>query len=422
MIRRLRSGGYLNEVAQLATGTTLAHIVTVLSYLVITKLYTPDEFGLFSFFFSSVVILSVVSTAAYEHAIVLPADSADGLNLFRLSSWLSFLFAVLLTISALLFTQPLSGLTGLPVEILLLIPLGLLLVAQFNTLTFLFVRNESYKALSTAKLYQSSLTALFQIGFGLFKISVAGLVYGFISGRLLSNIYLYTKTETPFKRLFLAQKEKVRAVAKTYKEQPCFFLPSRLLTQGAVEVPVLLIGSLFGNSLLGYYALAFRVLSVPSAFVGTSVGHVFYKRCNDLRIQKKALRPLLLKTWAGLFGTGLLPLLGVYLYGETIFSFVFGAEWIQAGTVAVILAPVLLFQFVTAPTEKALLVLNKQKAIPLFSGLDFTGRNLGIILGFLASDFVTGVLFMAAFQGLAILILNTYLFIMVTRHDREVAQ
>lgn len=422
MIKRLRASGYLYEVSQLATGTTLAHIVTVISYLVITKLYSPDEFGLFSFFFSSVVILSVISTAAYEHAIVLPEDSSVGLTLFRLSSWLSLLFAALLFIATLLFTKPLSDLSGLSMDLLLMIPLGLLLIAQFNSLTFLFVRNRSYKELSKAKLYQSSLTALFQIGFGLSKISIAGLIYGFISGRLLSNLYLYTKTSTPIRELFLFQKEKFSSIAKTYKEQPGFFLPSRLLTQGAIEIPALLIGTLFSNSLLGYYALAFRVLSVPSAFVGTSVGHVFYKRCNDLRLRNEPLKPLLLKTWGGLSVSGLLPLLGVYFYGESIFSFIFGSEWIQAGTVAMILAPVLLFQYVTAPTEKALLVLNRQKAIPLFSGMDFIGRILGIILGFLASDFLTGVFLMAVFQGLSILSLNTYLFIKVTQHDRKISQ
>ena len=56
----------------LSSGTALSEIIPVLASPILTRLYTPEEFGVFMFYFTIAGVLSSVSMGKYETAIVLP--------------------------------------------------------------------------------------------------------------------------------------------------------------------------------------------------------------------------------------------------------------------------------------------------------------------------------------------------------------
>lgn len=413
----LKNNRYVNQIATLASGTSVAHLITMAAYLVITQLYDPVHIGDFSFFHSASVILVILGTLTYEYAIVLPKSKKNGLHLFALTLGLCILFSFLLYLIFFPFADLIAGYFNVSGLVVFLIPLGVLFIGTFNALTYWLVRTDDYKSLSYGKILQSGSTAAFQILAGLGNWLSLGMIGGYLGGRFTANIYLLLRGQLTKKVFAHFSFKRLKVLARKYSEQPKFITISRLLSQGAIEIPVFLISFLFNNQLLGFYGLAYRLLSVPSSFLGTSVGHVSYKHFTDRYQKGQKITVFLLKTWGGLFVTGLLPMVLILFFGEDLFAFVFGEKWIAAGTIASIMAPVLLLKFVTAPTEKVLLVLNLQKVVPFFSFVDFVGRVSGLLIGYLYNDFYFGIILMTAFQGFAIILLNSYILYQVHKSD-----
>lgn len=417
-LKKLIKSEYIQQVFTLSSGTTFAHIITIVSYLILTKLYDPVHIGDFSFFHSAIVILSILATATFEFAIVLPNTDNRGAGVLAVSIISTTLFSLFLALIIILLNPYFAKWFDIDKSLLFYIIPGTFLVAIFNSLTYWYVRTDQYKKLSKGKIVQSSSTALAQIGSGILNWISYGMIGGYIIGRTIANVYLFIKTTFCRSKKILSSNY-LLALVKKYSEQPKFIVFSRLLSQGALEIPVFLISILFNNELLGYYGLAYRVLSVPSSFIGNSVGHVFYKHLSLKHNKNLPTTPFLLRTWGGLFLTGIIPMILLFFWGEELFQLVFGQTWGAAGTIATIMAPVLLFKFVTAPTEKAMLVFGHQKMVPLFSAIDFVGRVSGLYLGYVQNAFFWGIAYMVGFQLIAIFLLNMYIFSLSRVNDKQ---
>ena len=81
MIRKLKKGGFLMNVLTLMTGTALAQILLIAISPILTRLYTPAEFGTFALFTSLTSAIAVVAAGRYELAVILPRRHTDAFNL-----------------------------------------------------------------------------------------------------------------------------------------------------------------------------------------------------------------------------------------------------------------------------------------------------------------------------------------------------
>jgi O-antigen/teichoic acid export membrane protein len=159
---------------------------------------------------------------------------------------------------------------------------------------------------------------------------------------------------------------------------------------------------------------------VPSAFIGNSVGKVFFKQVSDRYNAEKLLRPFLLKTWGVLFLITIIPTTVLLIWSEPLFAFVFGEQWSTAGTIAMILAPLLAIDFISAPTGRTLIVLEKQKFMPLFSLINLIARAGGLFLGWYQSDFFMGLIYMVTGHIFGLIIYNLYLIRSVNSYESSI--
>ena len=80
---------FKKNVLTLMAGTTIAQAIPIAISPILTRLYSPEEFGLFALFLAIVSIFGVVATMRYEMAIVQPEKSEDAINLVFLSAIIS---------------------------------------------------------------------------------------------------------------------------------------------------------------------------------------------------------------------------------------------------------------------------------------------------------------------------------------------
>ena len=360
------AGAAARQVMTLVTGTGLAQLIPLAVSPLLTRLYTPQDFGVFALYAGLLAVLAVLGSARYELALMLPKDDTDALPLVALAMAIVLAASAVVLAAVLLFQADLARWLDSPAlgPWLLLVPVSMLLTGLVNTLTVWANRSSSYRQISISRVLQSASAAAVAValGWGLSRGSQAGvgLVLGAVAGQALAAASL----AWPFWRRWGARLQGVgwapmRAQALRFREFPAINMPHALLDALQGSGVVALIAALFGPTLLGFHALAQRVVRTPMATLGSAVAQVFQKRAADAlhaggdtrRLVDAVLRRLVAVAVA------VLPLLW---FAPELFAFVFGAAWREAGVYAQILTPWLLLNFMLSPLSQLPLLLGRQ--------------------------------------------------------------
>ena len=360
------AGAAARQVMTLVAGTGLAQLIPLAVSPLLTRLYTPQDFGVFALYASLLAVLAVLGSARYELALMLPKDDTDALALVALAMAIVLAASAAVLAAVLLFQADLARWLDSPAvgPWLFLVPVSMLLTGLVNTLTVWANRTSRYRQISISRVLQSASAAAVAValGWGLSRGSQAGvgLVLGAVAGQALAAASL----AWPFWRRWGARLQGVgwqpmRAQALRFREFPAINMPHALLDALQGSAVVALIAALFGPTLLGFHALAQRVVRTPMATLGSAVAQVFQKRAADAlhaggdtrRLVDAVLRRLVAVAVA------VLPLLW---FAPELFAFVFGAAWREAGVYAQILTPWLLLNFMLSPLSQLPLLLGRQ--------------------------------------------------------------
>jgi O-antigen/teichoic acid export membrane protein len=250
----------------------------------------------------------------------------------------------------------------------------------FNLLNYFNNRKKLYKDLAKANVFKSITMAVIQLSLGFFKAGALGLVSGQLASQIASNTKLFFNIQ----RLNLfskISKIKIIALAKRYKDFPKFSVWSTFFNTASVQLPILMLASFFSTSIVGFYSLSHRFISMPIVLIGASIGQVFFQKSATLKDDKEALKKLVLNTYQKLFKIGILPFSIIMIYGDYIFSFVFGEEWLIAGQYAQVLSIWILFVFITSPLTNLFATLEMQREALYFNIVMFISRIMIIAIG-----------------------------------------
>ena len=106
MISKL--GSFYKNVLKLISGTTLAQLIPVLVSPILTRIYSPQDFGLFALFITISAILNVLSTLRYDNVLILPRDNIDGRRVLILSICVTSFVALIILFWSKCFRQTLT--------------------------------------------------------------------------------------------------------------------------------------------------------------------------------------------------------------------------------------------------------------------------------------------------------------------------
>lgn len=417
MISALKKSAFVKDVSTLSSGIIVANVLTIAASLFLTRLYTPQEIGYLTFFNSSAIVLANIFTLGYELAVVTPKKNKIAVKIIYGTFYLLLGFSIILflIIGTLLIIDKAPQL-GMPASWLIFLPAGVFLLGCINIAQEWFNRTRNYTLLSGAKVVQSLFTALPQILIGFFFLNKIGLLIGFLSGRLLSSVlfawnYIKNKLNTS-----IPLSDIIRTLAE-FKRYPKYISPTLIIDRLSLEAPYFLISLFFAESMLGYFSISYRVLSVPLSFLGTAIGQVFFKFLASKKHDQEKLAPSLIKTWLYLSLIGIIPMGVILAGGPTLFEFVFGEGWGFSGTLAVLLVPMLYLDFISSPTGRSFLVLGLEHYSPIFSVARIIYVAGSLYIGYLNESIVLAILILSLSRTIALIIQNVILFVKAKQHD-----
>ena len=346
------------------TGTAVAQGISIALSPVLTRLYSPKEFGLFALYFAIASPLSVIATARYESAIMLPDKEEDALNVVALSCSISVILGALLLLVTYLFNDSIAHLMGQE-ELknwFYFVPITVMFTGVYQSLNYLANRHTAYKLLAANRITQSAIVSIINIGMGLLGFGLAGLLLANVFGQILATALIMIN-------LLRLDKLKFQPIhfkgmiqqAKRYVKFPKYDIPSMFINVLANQVPVFMLGKFFSSSIVGFYSLTNKVIGLPVNLVAGSVLDVFRQRASSDYAKHGNCEQIFKKTFKSLLTLSIAPFLVFAIFAPFLFSFVFGATWRTAGEYAQIMSVMLFFRFISSPLSYMFFVAEKQE-------------------------------------------------------------
>jgi O-antigen/teichoic acid export membrane protein len=413
---------FYRNVMILMSGTAVAQVLPVAALPVLSRLYSPEQFGTFGLFLSIATSLSVLSTGRYELAVMLPKKDADAFHLVVLSSAITCCFSALFLVLSFFIRGPVSAILKNP-EIsqwLFLASFSILFLGLFQIFNYWANRNNQYREMAAGRVIQTGLMVAIALGLGFFHVGSGGLICAGVAGQLAAAAYLAVTACRKRRNMELAVDcRELRRQAVRYAKFPRINSMHALMDMLQLNGIVFLISAFFGKTVLGHYSMTMRVLRTPLSFVGTSIAQVFYHRTSADYNAGKEFYGLVKKTAARLAVLAFPVFLVLFLAAPSIFSFVLGPKWREAGVYAKILAPWLYLNFIYSPLSQIPLILNKQGANFLI-GLGYNILILAFVfIGYRTGDIKRGFVLISIFVTLYLLGTLFWLFRISRRAQTE---
>lgn len=384
-VKALSQSRFVRNVAIVATGTAGAQAITMVFAPIITRLYSPEAFGLLGTFMAILGVLTPIAALTYPIAIVLPKSDADAKSLAKLSAILALLIAAItalvLMISGGWIADALN--LGAIAGFMLLIPVAMLFSAYQQILTQWFIRKKQFKITARVAVIHALIINSIKAGVGWYHPVGAALIVTATIGHALHGALLWFSIRG--KISYSSQDQStgtVRELAKRHSDFPLYRAPQVAINAFSQSLPVLMLASFFGPAAAGFYTLGKTVMGVPSTLIGNSVGDVFYPRITDAAHNKENLFRLILKATLALAAVGFIPFALVIAFGSWLFSFVFGSEWVTAGEYARWLALWLYFGFMNKPAVVAVPALDMQPWLLFYELFSTASKLVGLAWGF----------------------------------------
>lgn len=408
-IRYLFKREMLRNLTVLTGGTIIAQAIPIAIAPILSRLYSPDDFGVWALYLSFVMFLSVFSTGRYQFAIMLPKENREAINILRLCFFILIVFCVVLELIIIFlydYFQTIESISRIDYWIYFL-PLSIFLVSSISILNIWNTRYKQYKNIVISKISQTTLTSTVNIYVGMLKnkipissmlsklfqenssimlknssLGLKGLIGGTIVGQVLGVVVLSYRFIKNYGGLLKeVQKTVIKKSMKRYKDFPTVNVLHASVDNIQSTGVSLIIVHFFTASILGLYSFAYRIIQAPLGMITNSYAQVFFQRSAEMHANGESINQLYKKTLKVFFLMGFPVFLLLAIFGQEIFSFIFGDEWTKAGLYVQILTPWFFMNFLISPMGQIPIILNKQKQVFLLSILGNSMIFLSICVG-----------------------------------------
>jgi len=343
---KIPRGGLIREAATLVSGNVLAQVITLAAYFVLTRIYTPDDYGLFNIFYSYIEVLIIFSTCKYELAIVVADDEREASAVARFALRMNLLVSVgLLSVALLLWlTGLLPGNMAQLGWMVLLIPPMVFFCGTSRVYSFLYNRFHRYATIALSNTVNAGSGALLKIVLGLMGLSQSGMPIGTVLGQAAANINyrLRLKSILNGPGIPKAPKSEQLAAARKHRNFPYFVATKDFISTFSSNLPFLWAALYFDRAEVGLFGLALTFTMQPVNILSNAFERVLYTRSAEAVRNRLPLRRLMQRF--------LLPLVAVAVpagclagyFAEPLFVFCFGDRWQGCGQFVLVLLPLAL--------------------------------------------------------------------------------
>ncbi len=360
-IRSLSKGDYAKNTITLLTGSSSAYLISALMLPILSRLYSPEQFGEFGIFLSIIGIMAVFMSGKFELAIINEPKFNRRIALATLAIMTSIILMLLLVLLYIfLVSINIFEFISVTPNILFLLCLGLLATVMHDSLMNFRISQEMVLPIARAKVARVTATSLVQVLCYFLESSKIGLLVGEVAGRIMAIFTVHDFNYTKMTKLRISRKiAYLKLVAKRNLEYPFKIAPSWTLNNASTLLLPVFLGWQFGLAVSGGFFLMYKIFSLPETAIVQSVNQSYMvelkrhigKPKKQLEIFQKTARTLFFLSLVIYFFLGLAFYFGV--------GFFLGYDWERYALFGILMIPYFIAQFTMSSLYVSLNILGQ---------------------------------------------------------------
>lgn len=348
----------MKNVAKISSGNIIGQLISIATLPFIARIYGAEIMGIWTVISSISNILMTFCDLGLSQALMI-SEEEEKVPLYRFISTFSVLSCFCSSVIVFIY-YAIIGDKGFNYSILvsLFTFVYSFTLRQVQTCYTLLNREKEYTVLMKNPIINHGTMALLAIVIGM----IGGEKYGYYIGMTLGQLLtlLHMKRKLPSGMFFFDVQQGKKILAK-YNDFVKFQMPTLVMAQLRQQLPNLLIGSLFGNIVLGYYSISFRLLNMPVTFIGQALGRVFYQAAAEMQRKGENISLFVYRNLKRAILLACIPMAFFAAYGDIAVILFFGIEYSVGGIISRIVVFQTFFTFVSTSTQGLDIVLRKQK-------------------------------------------------------------
>jgi len=350
-INELLKRDYTRNFFKLFSSLLLAQGLSFALSPLLSRLYSPEEFGLVALYTAIGGLIAMIATGKYEQAIMLPAKNEEAAALLSLVLLLTLGFSVLYAILLLCFHDSFVALTSAK-QIsfwLWFLPITVLLHGVFQSFNYMSNRLKLFGDMAKATIVQYVVLNVTRIAIGLSRYSWNGLIIAQLLSPVFATGFIVIKVLPKIRSFFKPVTfSLIRQQGKKYAQYPTYNLVQSLTNNLASSLPVFMFTGGFSAQTAGLYAFGYTFVFKPLSLFSQSTLQVLSQKIIEDHNNQKDVYPGLRNLAFQFFKFGIVPFSILGIFAPAIFSFIFSSEWEESGRMIQILMPWLFMVFITS--------------------------------------------------------------------------
>ncbi|MGY4625591.1 lipopolysaccharide biosynthesis protein [Bradyrhizobium sp. USDA 4486] len=354
-----RTGALVRMAAGVSALALTGQLTLVAAIPILTRLYSPEDFGIFTIYLSIVNILGATAGLRFSTSLYVVEDRAGALVALKL---------VLLAVCGTSLVVLTAGYLLAPIlppslqHLACLVPIGMAAVGVADAMNCWCLRFNHIRDFGMGRLILPATMALLQVGFGLAGIGDDAMVRAHILSQVVLIAFLCIRLLKwgDIRQIKQASWQSVAATAWREYKFPLFELPSAFVGFAIINLPAIFIGSLFGTAFAGHFGVAARLVTGPVTLIALPLSNVFVAEAS-----KGFDRQHLLSTAFGLLAVSAvliaLPVLGLGFVSPHLVVPLLGPSWMPTGQIMAALALMCAAQALSTPIQEVPTLFRRQE-------------------------------------------------------------
>ena len=402
-LKKVKSSFFLKDVYTLTIGTIISQVILICTIPILSRIFSPNDYGLLTVFNAVLVIVSQVTTLSFAQQIILAKKNFERQQLLLIAILSSVGIGIILLFFLFLISNSYVKLFNIEVLIDWWIPFaffGGIILSNLVSINLWLNKNSFYKKIAILQITQALILSFLSLVMGFLSIKNSLIFSQFFTFFIMLVIFILF-CELKFKKYHFIGLAKT---AKKYINAIKFIYPGNILDIFSSQLPFLLITLWFSQEMTGHYRMAYSFLNVPAAFFGSAVAQIFYKRFSQAWPDMIAAKLILKKTWLLLFLVGLPFFLITVLAGEKILPFVLGSSWKVAGNIASTLSILSFLSLLFSTTSTCFLTMRNEYLYSTYNFFVLFNRISSLYIGYLQNDLFFALKMLVVIESITIII------------------
>lgn len=354
--------GFYKNVLTVLRGATLSQLILLITMPILTRLYSPDEFGAFHALASVVAVLVVGSALRMEVGIL--SETLEMLGDLISTCLLLSVVTSACVLTVLVLWNLIGEPTALPMgSLVYAVPFCMLGAGVASILSYFVLRTKNFHRGASARIVQSSAFSVLALGIGSIFPSSLSLVLSDLFGKLAYSLTcLYGSLIGGGVKLRLPDLGVLSRTISRHRQLVRLSLPGAFISVLVASYTPVVLLVLFSANEAGQYAITERLVGGPLGMIAAAVSQVFMAHFADagssIKGSQRDVFRRLVWNQARIIA---IPAVVFFYSAEAIFPVVLGSDWVLAGAFAQPMTLIFLTAFIVGPVNMALTIAGHQK-------------------------------------------------------------